>query len=216
MVLRDVLMNLSENEMLNTAAQKYGLKLGAESVVAGTNLEEMIESVKKFFPVAFFIGVLAGEEPIDHTQKQVLRNSDSLPPVLSRIMEIHVAEEARHISFAHQYLHKRVPHLRRRQRFVLSLFVPLTMRILCSAIIVPPKAFWKEFDIPRSVRKDVFFRAPESRKMLRDMFSDVRMLCHDTGLMNPIAKLIWKLCKIDGPPARYRSEPAREHLVSVA
>ena len=47
MVLRNVLMNLSENEMLNAAAQKYGLKLGAESVVAGTNLEEMIESVKK-------------------------------------------------------------------------------------------------------------------------------------------------------------------------
>ena len=47
MVLRNVLMNLSENETLNAAAQKYGLKLGAESVVAGTNLEEMIESVKK-------------------------------------------------------------------------------------------------------------------------------------------------------------------------
>ena len=47
MVLRNVLMNLSENEMLNAAAQKYGLKLGAESIVAGTNLEEMIESVKK-------------------------------------------------------------------------------------------------------------------------------------------------------------------------
>lgn len=47
MVLRNVLMNLSENEMLNAAAQKYGLKLGAENVVAGTNLEEMIESVKK-------------------------------------------------------------------------------------------------------------------------------------------------------------------------
>lgn len=47
MVLRNVLMNLSENEMLNAAAQKYGLKLGAQSVVAGTNLEEMIESVKK-------------------------------------------------------------------------------------------------------------------------------------------------------------------------
>ena len=47
MVLRNVLINLSENETLNVAAQKYGLKLGAESVVAGTNLEEMIESVKK-------------------------------------------------------------------------------------------------------------------------------------------------------------------------
>nr|MDT0523571.1 diiron oxygenase [Streptomyces sp. DSM 41633] len=63
---------------------------------------------------------------------------------------------------------------------------------------------------------DLFFGSPESRKMLRDMFGDVRMLCQDTGLMNPIAKLIWRICKIDGPPSRYRSEPQREHLVSVA
>ncbi|MFF5996631.1 proline dehydrogenase family protein [Lysinibacillus sp. KU-BSD001] len=47
MVLRDVLMNLSKNELLNTAAQKYGLKLGAQSIVAGTNVQEMIDSVKK-------------------------------------------------------------------------------------------------------------------------------------------------------------------------
>ena len=44
--------------------------------------------------------------------------------------------------------------------------------------------------------------------MLRDMFGDVRMLCHDTGLINPIAKLVWRVCKIDGRPSRYRSEPA--------
>ena len=123
-------------------------------------------------------------------------------------MAIHVAEEARHISFAHEYLRKRVPHLPRRKRFWLSLYVPLTMRILCSAIIVPPRAFWKEFDIPRSVRKEIFFRSPESRQMLRDMFGDVRMLCKDTGLINPIAKLVWRICRIDGRPSRYRSEPA--------
>jgi len=167
-------------------------------------------------PIPFFFGVLAGEEPIDHTQKSVLREGRKLHPIMERVMAIHVAEEARHISFAHQYLHKRVPRLRRRQRFMLSLYVPLVMRILCSAILVPPRPFWKEFDIPRSVRKEVFFRAPESRKMLRDMFSDVRMLCYDTGLMNPVAKLVWKICKIDGPPSRYRSEPQREHLVSAA
>lgn len=167
-------------------------------------------------PIPFFFGVLAGEEPIDHTQKSVLREGRKLHSIMERVMAIHVAEEARHISFAHQYLHKRVPRLRRRQRFMLSLYVPLVMRILCSAILVPPRPFWKEFDIPRSVRKEVFFRAPESRKMLRDMFSDVRMLCYDTGLMNPVAKLVWKICKIDGPPSRYRSEPQREHLVSAA
>jgi hypothetical protein len=90
--------------------------------------------------------------------------------------------------------------------------VPVTRRIVWSAMVVPPKAFWQEFDIPRQVRKEVFFSSPESRQMLRDMFGDVRMLCRDTGLMNPLAKLIWRICKIDGKPSRYRSEPQRQHL----
>ena len=106
--------------------------------------------------------------------------------------------------------------MRPRKRFWLSLAVPLIMQVLCSAIVVPPRAFWKEFDIPRSVRKEIFFRSPESRQFLRDMFADVRMLCHETGLMNPAAKLVWRICKINGAPSRYRSEPQRQHLVSVA
>ena len=89
------------------------------------------------------------------------------------------------------------------------------MRSMCSAFIVPPRAFWKEFDIPRKVRKELFFNAPESRKILRDMFADVRMLCEEVDLMNPVAKLVWKICKIDGVPSRYRCEPPRDHLPSV-
>ncbi|MDI3315422.1 MAG: diiron oxygenase [Mycobacterium sp.] len=177
---------------------------------------QVIPLVAGPLPVPFFFGVLAGEEPIDHTQKSVLREGKTLPPVIERVMAIHVAEEARHISFAHAYLRKRVPRLSRRKRFWLSLYVPVVMRILCSAILVPPKAFWREFDIPREVKKELFFRAPQSRQMLRDMFADVRMLCHDTGLMNPIAKIVWRVCKINGKPARYRSEPQRQHPVGAA
>ena len=131
-------------------------------------------------------------------------------------MAIHVAEEARHISFAHEYLRKRLPRLGGRQRFLLSLHVPIIMRVLCQAIMVPPRSFFRQFDIPRAVRKELFFRAPESRQLLRDMFADVRMLCHDTGLMNPAAKLVWRMCKIDGAPSRFRSEPQRRHPVSAA
>ncbi|MCG7582877.1 diiron oxygenase [Mycolicibacterium sp. OfavD-34-C] len=167
-------------------------------------------------PIPFWFGILAGEEPIDHTQKNVLREGKSLHPIMERVMAIHVAEEARHISFAHEYLRKRVPDLPRRKRFWLSLYVPVVMRVLCSAIIVPPRAFWKEFDIPRSVRKEIFFKSPGSRKMLRDMFGDVRMLAQDTGLMNPLAKLMWRICRIDGQASRYRSEPQRQHLAPVA
>ena len=179
-------------------------------------IQPLIPLVAGPLPIPFWFGILAGEEPIDHTQKNVLREGTTLHPIMERVMAIHVAEEARHISFAHEYLRKRLPHLPWRKRFLLSVYVPLTMRILCSAIIVPPRSFWKTFDIPRSVRKDVFFRSPESRQMLRDMFGDVRMLCHDTGLINPVAKLVWRICKIDGRPSRFRSEPQRQHVVAAA
>nr|WP_106781455.1 proline dehydrogenase family protein [Lysinibacillus timonensis] len=46
-LIRDFFIHLSENQFLNSAAQKYGLKLGAQSVVAGTNIPEAIESMKE-------------------------------------------------------------------------------------------------------------------------------------------------------------------------
>lgn len=46
-MLRDFFIGLSENQLLNQAAQTYGFQLGAQQVVAGTNIEEMIKSVKE-------------------------------------------------------------------------------------------------------------------------------------------------------------------------
>lgn len=46
-MLKDLFIGLSQNQFLNSAAKKYGLKLGAQSVVAGTNLQEAIESIKE-------------------------------------------------------------------------------------------------------------------------------------------------------------------------
>ena len=75
-------------------------------------LSQLIPLAAGPLPIVFFFGVLAGEEPIDHTQKNVLREGKSLHPIMERVMAIHVAEEARHISFAHEYLRKRVPDIR--------------------------------------------------------------------------------------------------------
>ncbi|MGZ4161646.1 MAG: proline dehydrogenase family protein [Neobacillus sp.] len=46
-MLKDFFMGLSQNQFLNSAAKKYGLKMGAQSVVAGTNIEEAIKSIKE-------------------------------------------------------------------------------------------------------------------------------------------------------------------------
>jgi hypothetical protein len=167
-------------------------------------------------PGTFFFGVLAGELPIHNIQKSLLREEWTPHPLMERVMAIHVAEEARHISFADQLLAKRVPQMARRSRFTLSLYVPIVMRVLCQAIVVPRRTFFWKFNVPRSVRKEVFFGAPESREALRDMYGDVRMLCDNVGLMNPLALLVWRMCKIDGQPSRYRGEPRRARVSSPA
>ncbi|GIN87466.1 proline dehydrogenase [Heyndrickxia sporothermodurans] len=46
-MLKDLFIGLSQNQFLNSAAKKYGLKLGAQNVVAGTNIEETIQSIKE-------------------------------------------------------------------------------------------------------------------------------------------------------------------------
>ena len=159
-------------------------------------------------PVGFFIAVLAGEEPIDHTQKAILRDGHEMPPVMTRIMQIHVAEEARHISFAHEYIKRRGPRMGRLDRWTTAIMFPVIMRVACDLIMVPPKAFRKEFGIPRSVMKDLYWRAPESRERLSELFSDVRMLAEEAGLMNRVSRRVWRLLRIDGRTATYRGEPA--------
>ncbi|MRK01504.1 diiron oxygenase [Aeromicrobium sp. S22] len=160
-------------------------------------------------PFGFFIGVLAGEEPIDHTQKAILRSGQELPPVLSRVMEIHVAEEARHISFAHHYVRRNAPRLGPIEKRVMAMLFPVIMRVLCDVIMVPSASFRREFGIPRRVMKDLWWRSPASRARLQELFGDVRMLADQAGLRETrTARWMWKLCRIDGRPSRYRSEPS--------
>lgn len=46
-IVRDFFIGVSKNDLLNDAAKKYGLKLGAQSVVAGVTVEETMKSIKK-------------------------------------------------------------------------------------------------------------------------------------------------------------------------
>ncbi|ROO88690.1 para-aminobenzoate N-oxygenase AurF [Actinocorallia herbida] len=161
------------------------------------------------WPVVFFIGILAGEEPIDHIQKNLIREGKDCPPAMLRVMEIHIAEEARHISFAHRFLREHVARLGRIERGITSIVYPLVMRWLGGAIVVPPPEFAKRFDIPREVMREAFWKAPKSRAMLRECFNDVRMLADQLELMNPVSRAVWRWCGIDGPSSRFRGEPHR-------
>jgi hypothetical protein len=164
----------------------------------------------KYFPELFFTMILGGEEPIDHLQKSLLRAGVDLHPMVKRVMQIHVAEEARHISFAHEYLRRNVPGMNPITKSVLSVAFPIAMRVMLDMIMTPPKEFVEKFDIPAEVMREAYWSSEESQTTMRNIFGDVRALATNSGLMNPVAKLTWRLLGIDGPVTRYRSEPARK------
>ncbi|MEV6067518.1 diiron oxygenase [Nocardia sp. NPDC052001] len=159
--------------------------------------------------VILLIGVLGGEEPIDHYQKALIRHGGNVPPAVLRTMEIHIAEEARHISFAGEFLAAHLSRMSTAGRAVCSVAFPLAMRWLAGEIMAPSKSFARRFDIPDEVMREAFWQGPHSRQILSGYFGDMRSLARDLGLMNPVARQMWSLLKIDGPASRYRSEPER-------
>jgi hypothetical protein len=167
-------------------------------------LAPLLAAAGAFFPEAFFVGILAGEEPIDHLQKGTMRSGGS-HPLANRIMQIHIAEEARHIGFAHQYLEHHWEYLNPVKRQILTLLFPVIMRRLCDVIMVPSKADQRAMGIPPEVAKEIWWDSPESKKLLRDLFGDVRLLADNLGIRKGPARLLWKALGIDGRPSRHRS-----------
>lgn len=159
--------------------------------------------------VILFIGILGGEEPIDHYQKALIREGENIPPAMLRTMQIHIAEEARHISFANDFLRVHIERMSPIGKAICALSFPLAMRWLAGEIMTPPRSFARQFGIPREVFKEAFWRSEHSRAILSGYFGDMRKLAGDLGLMNPVSRWLWKRLHIDGKASRYRGEPHR-------
>lgn len=168
-----------------------------------------VSHVGGFLPMLLMIGILGGEEPIDHYQKSLFRDDVQLPPAVRRTMEIHIAEEARHISFAGEFLRLRLRKIGPVQRAFLSVTFPLTMRIACEEIMTMPRPLTKRLGVPAEVHREAFWHSPKSREIMAGYFADMRALATETGLMTPVGRRVWKALGIDGEPSRYRGEPDR-------
>src|SRR5207244_1442732 len=108
------------------------------------------------FPALFFMFVLGGEDPIDYVQRQALRSSQEVHPLLERIMRIHVTEEARHLSFARNYLKTNVPRLSRRKRFALAVQTPFILGSMAQLMLKPSPEIVKTYGIPKDVLREAY------------------------------------------------------------
>ena len=159
-----------------------------------------VVSLARRFPALFFFFVLGGEDPIDHVQRTQLRSGQPMHPLLKRIMQIHVTEEARHLCFARHYLQQSVPRLGVVRRFLLGVRTPFLLGGMSQLMMRPSSAIVREYHIPKSVLAEAYSRNPRHRQNTIDALRKVRALCTELGILRPG---LWKLLGLwDAAPAQ--------------
>jgi hypothetical protein len=148
------------------------------------------------FPALFFFFVLGGEDPIDHVQRTALRSGREIHPLLRRIMQIHVTEEARHLCFARHYLKRNVPGLDPVRRHVLGVLAPVILAIMAQRMMQPSGQIVRQYGIPAAVVDEAYRRSPHHREKTLAALGKVRELCRELGLLTPVSTRVWQLLGI--------------------
>lgn len=155
----------------------------------------LVVRMAKRLPALFFLFVLGGEDPVDHLQRRALR--EPVHPLVERIIRIHLAEEARHLSFARSYLKTHVPTLPAWRRHALSVIAPVLYGTMARIMVYPPPSVMRSFQVPRAEVRAAL-RHPDQRRVLADSVAKTRRTCAEVGLMTPLARRIWKLMGVAG------------------
>jgi P-aminobenzoate N-oxygenase AurF len=137
------------------------------------------------FPALFFVFVLGGEDPIDHVQRTALRSGRPIHPLLKRIMQIHVTEEARHLCFARHYLRRRVPQLGWAARTALAVGAPLILSQMARMMMRPSSHLVRTYAIPREVLAEAYTDNPRHHAATLEALRKVRSLCAELDVVIP-------------------------------
>jgi hypothetical protein len=182
--------------MFQELVNRSGLPVRGMPAVVRIPAAAMVIPTARTLPMAFFVGVIGGEDPIDFVQRAALKDGIA-HPLIERIMRIHVTEEARHLTYARHLLRLEVPRLGRVRRTLLALTAPLELALLARIMLLPPADMVRNCGIPRSVVRDAY-RSPQGRRFIADSVRKSRELCAELGLLTPAARLIWRLVGISG------------------
>ncbi len=146
---------------------------------------------------AFFVLVLGGEEPVDRYQRKAVRAGVG-HPLLEKILRIHIAEEARHVSFAKVTLERDVAELGWVGRQLLGIHAATSLFVMVRMMLVPPAHMAKALGVPHRVLTDPY-RTPQGRAFLADAVTNPRNLLDDLGVLRGPAKWLWRALGLGKP-----------------
>lgn len=145
----------------------------------------LVVRLARSFPTLFFMFVMGGEDPIDHVQRTMLRAGVEVHPLLRRIMQIHVTEEARHLCFARHYLRQNVGQLSRVRKLMLSVRTPLILNEMASLMMRPAAQIVTTYGIPKAVMQAAYDNNPAFHASRQEALRKVRELCVELGVFRP-------------------------------
>ncbi|MFG2244357.1 diiron oxygenase [Spirillospora sp. NPDC048823] len=151
----------------------------------------------------FFIFVLGGEDPIDYVQRKSLKGGHIKHPLEETIMKIHIAEEARHISFARHYLKHRVPNMNPMRRRILGIATPIVLGVMARIMLSPPGPMVRHFGIPKDVVRQAY-KNEVSQAEMSNSVAKIRDLMAELGVIGPVGRQVWKAFGIWDEPKRRR------------
>ena len=153
------------------------------------------------FPELFFVFVLGGEDPIDHVQRMALRAGRPLHPLLKRIMQIHVTEEARHLCFARHFLKQNASKLGPVKRLALAVRAPFVLGVMAQLMLRPSGQIVRTYGIPAAVIREAYPDNPAHRARTLEALHKVRELLVEVGAVPPWSRPLWQWLGIWEPTA---------------
>ncbi|MCP2343732.1 AurF N-oxygenase family protein [Actinomadura rupiterrae] len=154
----------------------------------------------------FFVFVLGGEDPIDYVQRKSLKGGHIKHPLEETIMKIHIAEEARHISFARHYLKHRVPGMPKPRRRALGIATPIVLGVMARIMLSPPGPMVRHFNIPKDVVREAY-KNPVAQAEIANSVGKIRDLMAELDVITPVNRQIWKAFGIWDKPGERRPLP---------
>jgi hypothetical protein len=191
--------------MFQEFINRTGFKIPELSNTERRGAEFVVRYARKF-PELFFIFVLAGEDPIDYVQRRTLRkNRADTHPLLRRMMQIHITEEARHMSFAHHNLRMRVPLLSSTRRNPLAFSAPLLLGAMSRLMMEASPQIAREYSIPPEVVNAAYRENPIQRGRMREASTKLFGLCAYWGLVNRWSVRLWRMMRIQPETGKFSS-----------
>lgn len=168
-------------------------RVGAKPVRPRLYQRMIINALPFFFQGSvLWVAALIGEEIFDSLQRQMMDDPE-LQPMIQRLMRIHVTEEARHIQFARDGLRKRVPEMRRPQRWFVANINGLGGWFF-RYLFTNPIPYARAGLDPRRARS-VARTSPHRHDVQVAGFAPLAAFLTEVGLMGPIARRGWARTK---------------------